>query len=1236
MSSAANTNSLENFQGRGLGKALPTSYATYVDRWAIVVGISKYQDESLNLKYADRDAEALYELLLTPSGGGFEKDHIVKLVNEEATTAKITRALRSFLKKPAKDDIVLIYFACHGAPDPERLEIAYLLTHDTDRMDISGTALPMREIDLSLDRKNLHAEKVIVLADTCHSGKIGGGMGNRSADNAGVVNTYLQEASQARGGIALLTSSAASEVSSEGAEWGEGHGVFTYYLLKGMQGAADYRPCNGIVTVGELFEYVRENVERATNDKQHPCIGTNDYDRNLPVAITAGISAQEHYELGCQLYQMGMELHDRGRLRSAARHLQEAIRLARITGINFTEAQLKLGLVLMNTDDLEKAIKVFEAAAKVNVPDAAYYLGIAYAKQEESKKSVEVFEAFLQQHPQDKKTSWIQEFILQESRQYVGVKYALLIGVDKYPSESGFDPLNGSLNDVQLVNNLLITQFSFLPENICVLPDSDATYGRILLELQQLARKSTPNDTVVVHFSGHSVEQAKYKSYLVVYDSITSFHASVCGDKQDSANENSFVNTITAQQLHDCLNSISGNKTLILDTHANPNFITLAERGNYTLLLATLPGLSAYERRVDGKRYGFFTYSLVEQLQLVGNAKLLQLKRLVTDRIQSLGGKQRPIVIANSHEYFLASHNYLLDGFNFSQCHNYSAFKEEFLERQYVTSLKQLTIPFPEFYQSLGQALLKKENYEKAISSFQIALEQSQPDHLGILLELGTAHALSRQYTDASKTFQQYLKLDSSQKHSVQIQIILSELEQLISPKRYALLVGIDHYYDSSVPKLDGAENDVCAFEEVLVGKHHFQEENINVLLNRDATCENILRCFKDLVATSEGTPALFYYAGNGSLNNDGSLTILGVDSRQDGIYDIELKELASIVGNRSTNLITIIDAGWANAIECPHGGRVAPPDSRSLPITRPGTRALKSTTYPGAHALKIASELPSDDLTNVRNLSKINYKIGYASIYSESIKYGLHNTDSKIQGESVDSEKKEKTHGILTSALLESLRLRESDTLTYSKLVELISEKIGSQLYVVGTDLTTRIFEDFPRKRTIDANLKQIKQEPLRQTVLTLKRLIEQRNGFDPDGTLSLGVIQYILNEPKESLNTLRSALGQVSGQHSKITNQPNPDQDCSEIHYWLGRMLYENSDSAHAVSELRLATDQDPANAAAYYYLGQALRSLMKQELVAEAEKAFHTYLDFGAPLGYQQELQELWKERNSQEIQ
>lgn len=265
-----------------LAVELYSEYRT-CDRWAIIVGISRYAHASLNLQYADRDAEALYNLLLTPTGGGFKAEQICKLTNEAATTGNITRALRSFLKKPARDDLVLIYFACHGAPDVDRPGNVYLLTHDTDPQDIAGTALPMREIDLSL-RENLHSEKVIVLADTCHSAAIGGGIGRRSiTDDATLMNRYLQELSRSRGGIALLTSAEANEVSFEDAKW-DRHGVFTYYLLKGMRGEAD-RDGDDVVTVGELFEYVRDNVKRATDNRQHPAIGTNPFDRTMPIAI---------------------------------------------------------------------------------------------------------------------------------------------------------------------------------------------------------------------------------------------------------------------------------------------------------------------------------------------------------------------------------------------------------------------------------------------------------------------------------------------------------------------------------------------------------------------------------------------------------------------------------------------------------------------------------------------------------------------------------------------------------------------------------------------------------------------------------------------------------------------------------------------------------------------------------------------------------------------------------------
>jgi len=101
---------------------------------AVIVGISEHKNKELNkgVQYAKADAEELYKLIQTASGGAFEAERILKLVNEEATTARIIDALRNFLQKPAEDDLVLLYFACHGAPDPRRPQVIYLLTHDTD------------------------------------------------------------------------------------------------------------------------------------------------------------------------------------------------------------------------------------------------------------------------------------------------------------------------------------------------------------------------------------------------------------------------------------------------------------------------------------------------------------------------------------------------------------------------------------------------------------------------------------------------------------------------------------------------------------------------------------------------------------------------------------------------------------------------------------------------------------------------------------------------------------------------------------------------------------------------------------------------------------------------------------------------------------------------------------------------------------------------------------------------
>jgi cytochrome c-type biogenesis protein CcmH/NrfG len=64
--------------------------------------------------------------------------------------------------------------------------------------------------------------------------------------------------------------------------------------------------------------------------------------------------------------------------------------------------------------------------------------------------------------------------------------------------------------------------------------------------------------------------------------------------------------------------------------------------------------------------------------------------------------------------------------------------------------------------------------------------------------------------------------------------------------------------------------------------------------------------------------------------------------------------------------------------------------------------------------------------------------------------------------------------------------------------------------------------------------------------------------------------------------------------------------------------------------VKELRLATQQDPNNVTAHYYLGQALRAMVEQEILTEAERAFETYLEGGSPLGKEEEVQEFLRSR------
>ncbi len=255
--------------------------------WAAIVGLSEYKSPDIpSLRYADRDAEAFYDFLVTPleaGGRGVPKGNIRKLINKDATKTNIQEAIFDFMKSALEEDIAIIYFAGHGAPDPTRPNVPYLLAYDSDLERPAATAVKMQEVQDAI-RDYIKAKKIVVFADACHSAGVSTNVAMRGTANASLINQFLEEIAKAGNSVLTFSASESNEYSQESQNWGGGHGVFTYHILEGLKGKAD-SDTDRIVRLGELVDYVNINVRRDTKSMQHPTPSPTPWDRNLPFSI---------------------------------------------------------------------------------------------------------------------------------------------------------------------------------------------------------------------------------------------------------------------------------------------------------------------------------------------------------------------------------------------------------------------------------------------------------------------------------------------------------------------------------------------------------------------------------------------------------------------------------------------------------------------------------------------------------------------------------------------------------------------------------------------------------------------------------------------------------------------------------------------------------------------------------------------------------------------------------------
>jgi uncharacterized caspase-like protein len=228
--------------------------------WGVVIGAGHP-----SRKFATADAEVMYQTLIGPMG--VEKANVVLLTDRterRPTIRNILWALGTFLGRSARaDDTVFVFIAGHGAIEGR----PYLVAADSDPRDLYSTALPVDQLGEVLGR--LESARVIVFLDMSYSGAVGGPVFTTQKPGRGGEGARLEALARASR-VVFVASSRPNEISLEAPDLG--HGIFTYWLVEGLRGAAD-RDGDGFVGLQELFEYAEPQTaqrSRAVGGNQHP------------------------------------------------------------------------------------------------------------------------------------------------------------------------------------------------------------------------------------------------------------------------------------------------------------------------------------------------------------------------------------------------------------------------------------------------------------------------------------------------------------------------------------------------------------------------------------------------------------------------------------------------------------------------------------------------------------------------------------------------------------------------------------------------------------------------------------------------------------------------------------------------------------------------------------------------------------------------------------------------------
>jgi len=226
---------------------------------ALVIGVEKYKKTPSKAEFADKDAKTFADF--AHYALGVPRNNIKVLVNDKADKGEIIFQAKFWLGQsinPKSD--VYIFFAGHGLASADGKQ-SFLIPVDGRPGVLADTAIDKDKLFEEIAQ--MGAASYTVFLDTCYSGVARDEQQLSSARPIGIK--ALTKPYPAN--FSVFSAAGSMEIARPLKE--AKHGLFSYFLMLGLQGNADL-DSNGIITAAELHEYIKGSVTKSSAFEQTP------------------------------------------------------------------------------------------------------------------------------------------------------------------------------------------------------------------------------------------------------------------------------------------------------------------------------------------------------------------------------------------------------------------------------------------------------------------------------------------------------------------------------------------------------------------------------------------------------------------------------------------------------------------------------------------------------------------------------------------------------------------------------------------------------------------------------------------------------------------------------------------------------------------------------------------------------------------------------------------------------